>query len=344
DKDKQIAKLQEQLSADAKQIEKINSAYAAQVESLNKEILKNNSQLKESAQKIIDLKDSQVLLEQTKKESSQKAANYETKIKDLEKSLTKLQTQVNDDAKIIMKLNSDLVARSDSFKSEVLVNDVKVRDLEVRLAKQVSENEDYLKSLREKIAESQMDLAALKNESGSLAAIQDNTQLEAAKWTVELKDIKAKMQKDLQQEINDHKIKLDLSKQGIVVSVLSDVLFDSGSDVIKPESMKMLNKIADALSQTIKDNQIIIEGHTDNEPIKHSGWKSNWELSSVRAIAVLNYFTRDCGLGADRFVVNAYGEFRPVANNDTKEGKGKNRRVEIIVLPFKIIKVKADKQ
>ncbi|MBU0503762.1 MAG: OmpA family protein, partial [Candidatus Omnitrophota bacterium] len=287
------------------------------------------------------LKDSQALLEQAKKDFSQKSADYEARVKDLKKLVIQLQGQVDSDSVIIKNLNGDIAKRSVALNNETRARDIKIKDLETELTKQNYENLGKIKSLQDKINEREKELEKIRKESGSLTVAVDRTQIEAAKWIVELTDAKDRMQKDFQQEINEYKMKLDLSKQGIVVTVLSDVLFDSGSNVIKPESKIILKKIADALDYNIKDNQIIIEGHTDNDPIKHSGWKSNWELSSVRAISVLNYFTKECGLEADRFAVNAYGEFKPVADNKIKEGKAKNRRVEIIILPTKIIKVKA---
>jgi chemotaxis protein MotB len=82
-----------------------------------------------------------------------------------------------------------------------------------------------------------------------------------------------------------------------------------------------------------------IEGHTDNVPIKVSGWKSNWELSSARAMSVLHYLVDRKGIAGNRVAAIGYGEFRSVASNDSKEGRRQNRRVEIVILP-KTIKAK----
>ena len=76
-----------------------------------------------------------------------------------------------------------------------------------------------------------------------------------------------------------------------------------------------------------------MEGHTDNEPIKYSGWKSNWELSTARATSVLHYLVDDKGVNPKLVKAVGYGEFRPVAANDTPEGRQLNRRVEIVIQP-----------
>jgi chemotaxis protein MotB len=82
-----------------------------------------------------------------------------------------------------------------------------------------------------------------------------------------------------------------------------------------------------------------IEGHTDNEPIRHSGWKSNWELSANRALSVLHYLVDNRGISPTRLSALAYGEFHPVTSNDAKQGRQLNRRVEIVILP-RVAKVK----
>jgi len=83
-----------------------------------------------------------------------------------------------------------------------------------------------------------------------------------------------------------------------------------------------------------------VEGHTDNEPIKYSGWRSNWELSSGRALAVVHYLIDKRNLEPDRIRAVGFGEFQPVASNDAPEGRRQNRRVEIVILPAAIKKVK----
>jgi chemotaxis protein MotB len=93
------------------------------------------------------------------------------------------------------------------------------------------------------------------------------------------------------------------------------------------------------LIKNVPENQIGIEGHTDNEPIKYSGWKSNWELSTARALSVLHYLIDEKGISPYRISAIGYGEYRPVTSNNTKEGRQLNRRVEIVILP-KVTKVK----
>jgi len=110
------------------------------------------------------------------------------------------------------------------------------------------------------------------------------------------------------------------------------VLFDSGKAKIRSEAHNVLDKVTKVINEKASDRNLAIEGYTDNEPIKKSGWKSNWELSTARATSVLHYL-EERGIEPKKLQATGYGEYRPVASNDTVEGRQKNRRVEIIILP-----------
>ena len=154
----------------------------------------------------------------------------------------------------------------------------------------------------------------------------------------DLEKAKFKLEGALKKEIGDYKAKLELTDRGLVVTFLSEVFFDSGKDTIRENGKESIRKVAEVLNRDVPNSIVAIEGHTDNQSIKYSGWKTNWELSSARALAVLHYFVDDCKVAPIRLSANGYGEFGPVAVNDTKENMQKNRRVEIVILPSKISK------
>ena len=143
---------------------------------------------------------------------------------------------------------------------------------------------------------------------------------------------KRELEDQLRKEIADKEVKVEMLEKGLVITFVAEVLFDSGKADLKSASLESLDKISSVLNTTVKELNVGIEGHTDNEPIKYSSWKSNWHLSSARALSVLDYLEKQ-GVASDRLSAIGYGEYRPVASNDTKEGKQKNRRVEIVVLP-----------
>jgi len=158
----------------------------------------------------------------------------------------------------------------------------------------------------------------------------------------DLERAKRQLEESLKKEIGDYKAKLQMTERGLVVTFVSEIFFDSGKDKIKEEGKSTLGKVADVLNENVPNSLVAVEGHTDSDPIRYSGWKSNWELSSARAIAVLHYLIDACKVKPQRLSANAYGEYHPIAFNDTPENKKKNRRVEIVILPSKIDKVRTN--
>lgn len=149
----------------------------------------------------------------------------------------------------------------------------------------------------------------------------------------ELERAKAELEDRLRREISDKEVKVEMMERGLVITFVAEVLFDSGKADLRSQALGTLDKVADTLNTTVRDLNVGIEGHTDNDPIRHSGWKSNWELSSARATSVLHYLIDSNDVEPQRLSATGYGEYRPVASNLTKEGKQKNRRVEIVILP-----------
>lgn len=117
----------------------------------------------------------------------------------------------------------------------------------------------------------------------------------------------------------------------MVVALPTDVLFRSGSSSLSDGGESTIKQVAQLLV-TIEDKKYQIEGHTDNVPIRTKAYPSNWELASARAINVLKMM-EEAGMPAERISAASYGETRPVASNETAEGKEANRRIEIVVVP-----------
>jgi chemotaxis protein MotB len=157
----------------------------------------------------------------------------------------------------------------------------------------------------------------------------------------ELARSKGLLEQKLGSEIDDKQVKLQMMEKGLVITVVGDLLFDSGKAKIREEALPLLTKVSTILKDNMAQFNIGIEGHTDNIPIKQSGWKSNWELSTSRALSVLHYLANDQGISPERLSAIGYGEYRPLVSNETSDGRKQNRRVEIVILP-NITKVKGD--
>jgi chemotaxis protein MotB len=116
--------------------------------------------------------------------------------------------------------------------------------------------------------------------------------------------------------------------RGVVVTFSDAVLFASGSAEVKKEAFDVLERLSKTLNTV--PGRIIIEGHTDNVPLSGGKYTSNWELSTARAASVLHFFITK-GVDPNRFAIAGYGEYRPMANNETEDGRAKNRRVELVI-------------
>lgn len=116
--------------------------------------------------------------------------------------------------------------------------------------------------------------------------------------------------------------------RGVVVTFSDAVLFASGSAEIKQDVLGVLEKLSKILNET--PGRIMIEGHTDNVPISGGKYASNWELSTARAASILHFLITK-GVDPNRFSIAGYAEYRPLASNETEDGRAKNRRVELII-------------
>ena len=122
-------------------------------------------------------------------------------------------------------------------------------------------------------------------------------------------------------------------KNGKIYVAMSDkLLFESGSAQVNKQGKEALGKLAEVLKKQ-HDIDVFIEGHTDNKPIKTVQFKDNWDLSVVRATSVVRILTKDYGVNPLQILPCGRGEFMPVDNNESVEGRAHNRRTEIIMAP-----------
>jgi chemotaxis protein MotB len=168
------------------------------------------------------------------------------------------------------------------------------------------------------------DKAMIEELSSEVDRLQAERELERKQF----EDMKLELERGLK-----GKVGVDVGERGLVITLADNILFDSGKAEIKEGAYPVLDEIANIIETKAPDKNIGIEGHTDNVPIKYSGWKSNRELSTARANNVYHYLVDNCGLEPAKLTTMGYGEFRPVASNDTSVSRAKNRRVEIVILP-----------
>ncbi len=150
--------------------------------------------------------------------------------------------------------------------------------------------------------------------------------------------------KDLKGEIEKGEIKVTQIQNKLSVNLVEKVLFDSGKAEVKAQGKDVLKKVGNIL-KGVKDKEIRIEGYTDDVPIGGAlkqRFPTNWELSTQRATNVLRFLQDEAGVDGARLSAVGYGQFRPIADNKTPEGRAENRRIEIVLIPMDIKDVLKD--
>jgi chemotaxis protein MotB len=223
------------------------------------------------------------------------------------------------------------------------------------LAKAGAQNQSLSKDLAAANEANAKEVAGLKQTIGELEAGQQAqakeiadlkekaAQLDRAKQD-EIEKLKAthdSLVKELEGEIKKGEIKVTQVKDKLSVNMVEKILFDSGSVDIKPEGLKVLERVGEIL-KNVKDKQINVEEYTDDVPIGSklaSKFPTNWELSTARAVNVVRYLEDKVKLDPKMLSASGFAMNHPVAGNDTKEGKAQNRRIEIVLLPVDIDQV-----
>jgi chemotaxis protein MotB len=282
--------------------------------------------------------------EQEAQNLGQSLQSLQQKYADLGKENGGLKAQVEKltaEGMALAKDKADLTGERDALAKEKERLTTDNRDLEKVLKAKSDTLSKNIAELRAKIGDAQnessrlQDTIALKEKENAklredIALLQKAKEEEVKKTSKTYEDLLDKMKG----EIAKGEVTISELQGKLTVNMVDAVLFDSGKAEVKPEGLVVLQKVIDIL-KGVKDKAIRIEGHTDNVPISGAlarRFPTNWELSAARAINVTRYLQQQ---GIDPAILAAvgYGEYKPVAGNDTDEGKAKNRRIEIILVP-----------
>ncbi|MBZ5633033.1 MAG: OmpA family protein [Acidobacteriia bacterium] len=161
---------------------------------------------------------------------------------------------------------------------------------------------------------------------GGVQKAAKEAQQEVMELSVSLKTLSA----ELEEEIKQGKVEVSMTPRGIVVSLKQAAFFPSGTDAVDLATMPTLQKVAGALKAV--SNPVRIEGHTDAVPIHTTRFRSNWELSAARSITMMEVLSNRFEIPAQRLSISGYADTVPVADNDTPEGRARNRRVDLVIL------------
>jgi chemotaxis protein MotB len=214
--------------------------------------------------------------------------------------------------------------------------DAKTKEVDA-LTAQTNTLQSQVKGLTEEVASLKKEKEMTQMEKDALQAKVDelSQKAEKAEKLEKATQTYEDLQKKLEREIREGQVQIKEMKDRLTVTMVDQILFPSGSAKVGKKGKEVLDKVVSILKD-VKDKRIQIEGHTDNVPIVSSLKKrfpTNWELSTARATEVVRYLQENGGIDPHLLSATGYSEYMPVAPNDTEEGKHKNRRIEIVLLP-----------
>ena len=221
------------------------------------------------------------------------------------------------------KLTTDLAYVTDQRDKNVADKE----DLERILQSRSDALSQNIVELRRRVADLDAENAKLKAENASLLKAKEE-QVRKVSSTYE------SMLEKMKSEIEQGQVTISELKGKLTVNMVDSILFDSGKAEVKKGGLEILGKVISILKD-VNDKSIRIEGHTDDVQISRAlaqRYPTNWELSAARAINVAR-FLQEQGIDPANLSAIAYGEWKPVATNDTPEGRAKNRRIEIVLVP-----------
>ena len=155
-----------------------------------------------------------------------------------------------------------------------------------------------------------------------------------------------KLKSVLKDGFTDEDIQIDVEKTVVYISIADKLLFKSGSHVISNDAKRVLKKVADVIAAQ-PDLEVMVEGYTDNKPISTSDMKDNWDLSVKRSTSVIRVLQNDFNIQPSRLIAAGRSEYMPLESNDTVEGRARNRRTRIVLMPkldqfFKLLENKVE--
>jgi chemotaxis protein MotB len=229
--------------------------------------------------------------------------------------------------------------------------DIKAKEAESYAAR-TNDLEAKAKSLAAEIEALKKEKAALQEEKAALEKEKENLRKDSAALESKLSVLSERAEKaeqlekttqtyqdltkKLEKEIQDGQVKITEMKNRLTMTMVDKIIFPSGSSEISKAGKKVLDKVVSILKD-VKDKRIQVEGHTDNVKIVSdlkTRFPTNWELSTARATEVVRYLQENGGIDPNILSATGYGEYQPVAPNTTEEGRHKNRRIEIVLLPL----------
>lgn len=308
-----------------------------------------NEKLKKDMEDLTAAKDKEISsLKSRLDELSSKGTTTSKEVQSLRQERERLSASDKAKAVEIERLKQEITAMTKAKAEEIAAvrQELKVRADEIAAIKQDAER--LVRAKEEEIA-------AVKQEKDGLASEKEYLNREIERLKVKAGEISSEKEKEIsnvkstyetlvkemQKEIEKGDIKITQAVDRLSVNLVEKILFDSGEAEVKPEGLNILKRVGDIL-KGVSDKQIRIEGYTDNVKLGarlRQRYPTNWELSTARATNVVRYLQDKVGVDPRMLSAAGLSEYKPVASNETPEGRAQNRRIEIVLLPLDVDRV-----
>ena len=288
-------------------------------------------------QTLAELEQARKALESSKNQAAAEADRLQKQVADVNTRVAALMsgtTTAQEEIARLQKRASELEA--ETARANELVKQLSERDqdLKEQLKAEAAAKARLEQERAAKEAEIQQQQEQLRAEAGEKSRLEQDRAAKEAEIQ-RLTRTHEELTKSLEAEIAKGDIKIKQVRDRLTINMVDRVLFDSGQSKVKPSGLKVLKQVSDIL-KNVTDKQIRIEGHTDNVPIGaklKERFQTNWELSTARATSVVRYLIEEGGVDRANLLAVGYADTKPLASNDTEEGRTANRRIEIALYP-----------
>jgi len=286
---------------------------------------------------LAELAEARKTLESSKKQAAAEADRLQKQLADVNARVAELMNGTTTAQEEIAKLQKRAgELETETARANDLVKQLSERDqdLNERLKAEAADKARLEQERAAKEAEIQQQQERLKAEAADKARLEQERAAKEAEIQ-RLTRTHEELTKSLEAEIAKGDIKIKQVRDRLTINMVDRVLFDSGQSRVKPSGLKVLKQVSDIL-KNVTDKQIRIEGHTDNVPIGvklKERFQTNWELSTARATSVVRYLIEEGGVDRANLLAVGYADTKPIASNDTEEGRTANRRIEIALYP-----------
>ncbi|HOP63625.1 MAG TPA: OmpA family protein [Spirochaetota bacterium] len=294
------------------ELKTLNQQYSNEKSNLNKKIRELEIEVESLKKEIENLKN---------RNASDKE-ECTSRIDELQKMIELLKSKSSETEKDLIETNRLLQKKCDEEREKLR------KECDSEREKLLDEINSLKKNYEDKINSLNSQIENLNSEIADLKKLNEKQRAELARMESQAQEL----EKQLEEEIRNGNIRLKKSRNRLIINIDDRISFDSGRANLKKQVLPALRKIRDILAQYPEYN-IIVEGHTDDIPIRTSRFRNNWQLSTERALAVLGYILKNKELKPERFSATGCGQYRPVVPNNSKENRALNRRVDIIVVP-----------